>query len=242
MNQCIRKCNPKPWPPPAPAAIDVASDPRAPKIHKVVEPQDIQGKTGEGLRTWPTLLKFSIVPAWPRRGRKIWEGPKLEKTVKEAGQQAGLSARPYCGGSTCRAASPPPAPAAGRVRTATPEVLHSLSGPTPCTHARPAGLAFLHTSHCLGSGEVMVSALGDKEGGGKGGFVLLDHETFGGQGVGRRAVVSEMMGGKGGFVVAKGMAAGGSTAPTALNSLHLDLAGQRLLSLREPCCCCCRCY
>ncbi|XP_066465087.1 methanethiol oxidase-like [Eleutherodactylus coqui] len=40
------------------------------------------------------------------------------------------------------------------------------------------GLAFLHTSHCLGSGDVMISAMGDPEGNGKGGFVLLDAETF----------------------------------------------------------------
>ncbi|XP_060094683.1 methanethiol oxidase-like [Heteronotia binoei] len=39
-------------------------------------------------------------------------------------------------------------------------------------------LAFLHTSHCLGSGEIMISAIGDPRGNGKGGFVLLDAETF----------------------------------------------------------------
>nr|prf selenium binding protein [Mus musculus] len=36
----------------------------------------------------------------------------------------------------------------------------------------------LHTSHCLASGEVMVSTLGDIQGNGKGSFVLLDGETF----------------------------------------------------------------
>ncbi|XP_007427986.3 methanethiol oxidase [Python bivittatus] len=36
----------------------------------------------------------------------------------------------------------------------------------------------LHTSHCLGSGEVMISALGDMYGNGKGGFVLVDAETW----------------------------------------------------------------
>ncbi|NP_001087138.1 methanethiol oxidase [Xenopus laevis] len=40
------------------------------------------------------------------------------------------------------------------------------------------GLANLHTSHCLGCGEIMISALGDPCGNGKGGFVLLDGETF----------------------------------------------------------------
>ncbi|CAO2599134.1 Methanethiol oxidase, partial [Lemmus lemmus] len=36
----------------------------------------------------------------------------------------------------------------------------------------------LHTSHCLASGEVMISTLGDPQGNGKGSFVLLDGETF----------------------------------------------------------------
>ncbi|KAL4457508.1 hypothetical protein ABPG75_012373 [Micractinium tetrahymenae] len=40
------------------------------------------------------------------------------------------------------------------------------------------GLSHLHTAHCLGSGEIVISALGDGEGNAKGGFVLLDHETF----------------------------------------------------------------
>ncbi|XP_041876229.1 methanethiol oxidase isoform X3 [Corvus kubaryi] len=40
------------------------------------------------------------------------------------------------------------------------------------------GLGYPHTSHCLGSGEVMISTLGDPAGNGKGGFILLDAETF----------------------------------------------------------------
>ncbi|XP_044131996.1 methanethiol oxidase [Bufo gargarizans] len=43
---------------------------------------------------------------------------------------------------------------------------------------KKCGLGNLHTSHCLGCGEIMISALGDPEGNGKGGFVLLDGETF----------------------------------------------------------------
>uniref|UniRef100_A0A8C5SJF8 Methanethiol oxidase n=1 Tax=Laticauda laticaudata TaxID=8630 RepID=A0A8C5SJF8_LATLA len=39
-------------------------------------------------------------------------------------------------------------------------------------------LATLHTSHCLGSGEVMISSIGDLYGNGKGGFVLVDAETW----------------------------------------------------------------
>ncbi|XP_068108549.1 methanethiol oxidase [Hyperolius riggenbachi] len=43
---------------------------------------------------------------------------------------------------------------------------------------KKCGLRNLHTSHCLGCGEIMISALGDPSGNGKGGFVLLDGETF----------------------------------------------------------------
>uniref|UniRef100_A0ACB8G8P4 Methanethiol oxidase n=1 Tax=Sphaerodactylus townsendi TaxID=933632 RepID=A0ACB8G8P4_9SAUR len=39
-------------------------------------------------------------------------------------------------------------------------------------------LANPHTSHCLGTGEIMISTMGDPSGNGKGGFVLLDGETF----------------------------------------------------------------
>nr|XP_056708331.1 methanethiol oxidase-like isoform X1 [Euleptes europaea] len=39
-------------------------------------------------------------------------------------------------------------------------------------------MAFIHSPHCLGSGEVMISALGDPHGNGKGSFALLDAETF----------------------------------------------------------------
>ncbi|KAM7382772.1 hypothetical protein PAMP_002488 [Pampus punctatissimus] len=40
------------------------------------------------------------------------------------------------------------------------------------------GLANPHTTHCLGSGQIMISCMGDPSGNGKGGFVLLDGETF----------------------------------------------------------------
>ncbi|PFX13462.1 selenium-binding protein 1-like isoform X1 [Stylophora pistillata] len=40
------------------------------------------------------------------------------------------------------------------------------------------GLAYLHTAHCLGSGEIMISALGSPEGKAEGGFVMLDGKTF----------------------------------------------------------------
>ena len=40
----------------------------------------------------------------------------------------------------------------------------------------PAGLSYLHTSHCLGSGEIMVSAMGDKDGNPRGNFLILDQD------------------------------------------------------------------
>ncbi|EDO41029.1 predicted protein, partial [Nematostella vectensis] len=40
------------------------------------------------------------------------------------------------------------------------------------------GAANLHTTHCLGSGEVMISTLGTADGKARGGFILLDGETF----------------------------------------------------------------
>lgn len=38
----------------------------------------------------------------------------------------------------------------------------------------PQGLSWPHTAHCLGTGEVVISTLGDEKGDAKGGFVVLD--------------------------------------------------------------------
>ncbi|KAJ6370185.1 hypothetical protein OIU76_028457 [Salix suchowensis] len=47
----------------------------------------------------------------------------------------------------------------------------------PADIINKTGLAYPHTSHCLASGDVMVSCLGDKDGNAKGnGFLLLDSE------------------------------------------------------------------
>ncbi|OWF44416.1 Selenium-binding protein 1-A [Mizuhopecten yessoensis] len=40
------------------------------------------------------------------------------------------------------------------------------------------GLGAPHTSHCLASGDIMISCMGDPDGNGKGGFVLVDGKTF----------------------------------------------------------------
>lgn len=43
--------------------------------------------------------------------------------------------------------------------------------------ADKTGLAFPHTAHCLATGEILVSCLGDEEGNAKGnGFLLLDSD------------------------------------------------------------------
>lgn len=47
-----------------------------------------------------------------------------------------------------------------------PEELHKFDLATP------------HTTHCLASGEIMISTMGTPEGGPKGSFVLLDASTF----------------------------------------------------------------
>jgi methanethiol oxidase len=39
--------------------------------------------------------------------------------------------------------------------------------------ASNTGLAYLHTSHCLGSGDIMISAMGDLSGNGRGNFLIL---------------------------------------------------------------------
>ena len=42
---------------------------------------------------------------------------------------------------------------------------------------KKTGLAYPHTAHCLASGDIMVSCLGDKDGNAEGsGFLLLDSE------------------------------------------------------------------
>ena len=47
----------------------------------------------------------------------------------------------------------------------------------PADIMQKTGLAYPHTAHCLTSGEIMVSCLGDKDGKAEGnGFLLLDSE------------------------------------------------------------------
>ncbi|MBA0555412.1 hypothetical protein Golob_025592, partial [Gossypium lobatum] len=47
----------------------------------------------------------------------------------------------------------------------------------PVDNIKKTGLAYLHTSHCLASGDIMISCLGDKDGNAEGSrFLLLDSE------------------------------------------------------------------
>ena len=41
---------------------------------------------------------------------------------------------------------------------------------------KATGLGYLHSSHCLGSGDIMVSAMGDPSGKGSGNFILFDQD------------------------------------------------------------------
>lgn len=53
--------------------------------------------------------------------------------------------------------------------------LHKVVEPTEILGK--TGLAYPHTSHCLASGEILISCLGDKDGNAEGsGFLLLDSE------------------------------------------------------------------
>ncbi|XP_059053855.1 methanethiol oxidase [Achroia grisella] len=46
------------------------------------------------------------------------------------------------------------------------------------TEMRSFNCSFPHTTHCLASGEIMISTMGDKEENGKGDFVLIDSKTL----------------------------------------------------------------
>lgn len=43
---------------------------------------------------------------------------------------------------------------------------------------RSFNCSFPHTTHCLATGEIMISTMGDKEENGKGDFVLIDSNTL----------------------------------------------------------------
>jgi selenium-binding protein 1 len=43
---------------------------------------------------------------------------------------------------------------------------------------RALNVATPHTTHCLASSEIMISVLGDKNGNGKGDFVLIDAHSL----------------------------------------------------------------
>lgn len=100
-------------PPPLPAAFDVATDPRKPRLHKVVEPEEIQVKQ-----------------------------QKLEPVL---GPQGGLNRTPAAAGRL---------PAAAPPLDASPQRSRSHVAACPCAVQSKTGLAYLHSAHCLASGEV----------------------------------------------------------------------------------------
>lgn len=55
-----------------------------------------------------------------------------------------------------------------------------------------ADIGFLHTTHCLASGEVMISGIGDSKQNAKGGFVLLDGQDFSVKGAWERSAAAPM--------------------------------------------------
>lgn len=46
------------------------------------------------------------------------------------------------------------------------------------SHMRSLNCTFPHTAHCLATGEIMISTMGDNEGNGKGEYVLVDAKTL----------------------------------------------------------------
>jgi len=55
-----------------------------------------------------------------------------------------------------------------------PRIHHEIQPSEVLAHA----CSTPHTSHCLGSGKIMISTMGDANGNGKGAFVLVDGESF----------------------------------------------------------------
>lgn len=43
---------------------------------------------------------------------------------------------------------------------------------------RSFNCSYPHTTHCLATGEIMISTMGDKDENGKGDFVLIDSKTL----------------------------------------------------------------
>jgi len=56
-----------------------------------------------------------------------------------------------------------------------PTVKHVVSGKDII---EKANLSFMHSSHCLADGNIMISGMGDENGEGKGSFILVDGQSF----------------------------------------------------------------
>lgn len=87
---------------------------------------------------------------------------------------AGLLTHTPWGGEPGPESPPPPLFLPAAVDTATdPRAPRLAKTVEPEEIQGKTGLSFLHTSHCLGNGDIVVSALGSPEGAAKGGFVVL---------------------------------------------------------------------
>ncbi|EFN58621.1 hypothetical protein CHLNCDRAFT_140840 [Chlorella variabilis] len=96
---------------------------------------------------------------------------------------SGWNACSSCGDKSGKARKYLVAPALGSSRVYAFDVATDPRKPSLAKIVEPeeikkTGLSYLHSSHCLADGNVMISGMGDPEGNNKGGFVLLDGETF----------------------------------------------------------------
>ncbi|XP_016853823.2 methanethiol oxidase [Anolis carolinensis] len=106
--------------------------------------------------------------------------PFLDDELCHAGWNASSSSF----GDTCKERNRLVIPAWSSGRVYVVDTGSDLCAPSLCKIIEPretirkTNLFFLNSSHCLSSGEIMVSAIGDAFGNGKGGLLLLDPETW----------------------------------------------------------------
>jgi hypothetical protein len=149
------------------AGFDIATDPRKPALAKIVEPKEIQASP-PGLLAFPERL--CALPHDCLHCPRKAAGCPLVLPAAACTHILACSSPPCTHSNTIPSNAWPPSP----LHLSLPAALHC----PPSDLQAKTGLSNLHTSHCLGSGELMISALGDAEGNARGGFVLLDGETF----------------------------------------------------------------
>ncbi|XP_062821360.1 methanethiol oxidase isoform X2 [Anolis carolinensis] len=106
--------------------------------------------------------------------------PYLDDELHHSGWNACSS----CFGDTSKERNRLVLPCLGSGRVYVVDTGTDMYAPSLCKIIEPreiiekTNLSFLHTSHCLGTGEVIISGIGDAFGNGKGGFLVLDAETW----------------------------------------------------------------